>query len=77
MSSRTTAHTPTDTYGMILIGASLGITELEIVGSTAVTDKYSGDEVELKFFKDDDVTLEDGSDSITVVIIFKSRMLRQ
>ena len=33
MSSRTTAHTPTtDT----MIGASLGVAELEIVGSTTV-----------------------------------------
>ena len=33
MSSRTTAHTPTtDT----MIGASLGVTELEIFGNTAV-----------------------------------------
>ena len=34
MSSRTTAHTPTDDT---MIGASLGrVTELEIVGSTTV-----------------------------------------
>ena len=37
MSSRTTAHTPTTDTSMI-IGASLGITELdEVVGTTAVT----------------------------------------
>ena len=38
MSSRTTADTPTAIYGMI--GTSLGITEFEVVGSTAVMDKY-------------------------------------
>ena len=35
MSSRTTAHTPTTDTSMI-IGASLGITVVEVVGTTAV-----------------------------------------
>ena len=38
MSSRTTAHTPTT--DPMIGGASLGVTELEIVGLMSDTDRY-------------------------------------
>ena len=41
-SSRTTADTPTAIYGMA--DTSLGITELEVVRSTAVTDDDKNDD---------------------------------